>query len=129
MKIRKIPYPRYKREEKLNIKFKTKDIEEARRMRNTGLSFRKIGKIFNVSPFTIFYNLKNEKERKEINKKKKRIHKPYKKEDAIKYKRFRERKKKLRPNFLLWYNQRKRESYSRKIKILTKGNKHEKEIL
>ena len=64
-----MPYPRFKREEKLCSKLSDEDIKKAKSLRKQGCSYKEIGRVFNVAGTTIWFAILPEDEQKRRRKK------------------------------------------------------------
>ncbi len=64
----RMPYPRYRREQKLSAKLSEKNIEEIRRLRRQGWTQVALAKRFNVCQYTIWRALLSDRQVKELNK-------------------------------------------------------------
>ena len=101
-------FPRYTREENRACTLNDEDIEEVRKLRNTGMSYNEIGKLFSITGQAVFYWCLDPKERKRRTKRATQRKKENGSEahwSKEKYKEYRKRKKRIKPEYIAYENQ------------------------
>ena len=114
-----IPYPKYTKSEDLRCKLTEKDIVRIRLRKRIGATTKELAKDFNVCPMTICYWI-NADRREAVIERNKRF-RCSKKKQKIYAKKFRERKKELKPTYLQYMRELIREVYkNRKLEATAK---------